>query len=528
MRLFLTSALLVAIQSLSAQVPGDPFQLVNSSLDEQNAVISPDGKTLYFTISSHPANIGGKKDPGDIWFSRWTNDQWSAPIHAGSLLNDRAYNAVTGISSNGSQLFLHGHYDPAGNSVARTQGISISTDTGAGWSRPVNIQIPYFQNKSAMFGGTVTEDGAAFVFSAETYGTYGVDDLYACTQVNGKWSEPRNLGPVINTQFQEMSPSISADGKTLYFSSNGRKGKGSFDVYTSIRLDEGWTNWSAPVNMDEVNSSGRELFFRPHAALGYAIFTTTINSDGYGDIRMYKPAIPFPKPDSILVVAAPKVRPDSVKIVEVKRDSLAVPPSKNVNVYGKVVNSKTGEPVNAEIAFTGANMAQQAKSSAAGYNLSLPASEEYSITIEAPGYVSTMEKLNIHTYEMRELEMNFSLQPVEVGTTVNLKNVLFAQAKTEILPESFPELNLVVHFLQTNPSVRIELSGHTDNRGVHVDNVKLSQQRVNKVKEYLVQKGIESKRISGKGYGGTKPIASNDTEESRRMNRRVEFTIKRF
>jgi OOP family OmpA-OmpF porin len=530
MRLFLIPVLVAVIQSLTAQVlPVNSFQLVNSAYDEQNPVISHDGKTLYFTVSNHPENIGGKKDPGDIWFSRWVGDQWSAPVHAGLLLNDRAYNAVAGMSANGDRLFLHGHYDPTGNTVARTQGISISGNTGNGWSRPVNIQIPYFQNKSGMVSGTVTEDGATFVFSAETYGTHGVDDLYACTNVNGKWSEPRNLGPVINTQFQEISPSISADGKTLYFSSNGRKGRGSFDVYVSTRLDEGWTNWSDPVNMgDNINSGGRELFFRPQAELGYATFTTTINSDGYGDIRMYKPGEPFSKPDSIIAIVQSEVKPDTVRFEEVKRDSLMPSYPKQVNVYGKVVNSKTGEPINAKIIFSGPGLNKTAQSSSGGYMVSVSATEEYNITIEAPGYVSTIEKLDIHTYEMQELEMNFSLQPVEVGTTVNLKNVLFAQAKSEILPESFPELDLVVHFLQTNPSVRIELSGHTDNRGVHADNVKLSQQRVNKVKAYLVQKGIEAKRISGKGYGGTKPIASNDTEESRRMNRRVEFTIKRF
>jgi outer membrane protein OmpA-like peptidoglycan-associated protein len=528
MRLLFVPVLVLLMQSLTAQVlPASPFQLVNSSLDEQNPVISPDGQTLYFTISNHPDNIGGKKDPGDIWFSRWTGDQWSAPIHAGMVLNNRAYNAVAGISSNGNGLFLHGHYDATGNNAARTQGISLSGNSGNGWSRPANIHIPYFQNKSGILSGTVTGDGTVFIFSAETYGTHGVDDLYACTIVNGKWSEPKNLGPVINTQFQEVSPSISADGLTLYFSSNGRKGRGSFDVYVTTRLDDGWTNWSTPVNMgDNINSSGRELYFRPQAELGLAVFTTTINSDGYGDIRMYKPDQPFPKPDSIVAVAEPEIKPDTVRIIEVRRDSLATP--KEVNVYGKVVNSKTGEPINAEIIFSGHGLNKTTRSSSGGYAISVLATEEYSITIEAQGFVSTMEKLDIDTYEMQELEMNFSLQPVEVGTTVNLKNVLFAQAKTEILPESFPELNLVVHFLQTNPNVRIDLSGHTDNRGVHADNVKLSQQRVNKVKEYLVQKGIESKRISGKGYGGTKPIASNDTEESRRMNRRVEFTIKRF
>jgi len=124
--------------------------------------------------------------------------------------------------------------------------------------------------------------------------------------------------------------------------------------------------------------------------------------------------------------------------------------------------------------------------------------------------------------------MNFKLQPVEIGTTVNLKDVLFEQGKTNLLAQSYPELNLVISFLKTNPKVRIELAGHTDNRGIPGQNVKLSQARVDKVKAYLVSMGIESKRISGKGYGGAKPIASNDTEETRLFNRRVEFIIKKL
>lgn len=529
MRVRFTLVLLLILPSLAAQVlPTNSFQLINSSNDEQNPVISPDGETLYFTISNHPLNIGGKKDPGDIWFSRWMGEQWSAPIHGGALLNDRAYNAVIGVSLKGDQLFLYGHYDP--NGLAKTQGISVSHNSGNGWSRPANIIIPYFQNKSGLCCGTVSEDGTILIFSAETYGTHGVDDLYVSLNTNGKWSEPKNLGPVINTQFQEVSPSLSADGKTLYFSSNGRKGRGSFDVYASTRLDETWINWSTPVNMgDNINSGGRELYFRPHPTLGYALFTSTINSDGYGDIKAYDPDQRLSKRDSIIAVAESQRMPDTLRIAEVKHDTTKAANPKRITVYGKVVNSKTGEPVQARIAFVGPGRNTQTTTSLAdGYTISISATDEYSITIEAQGYISTMEKLDIDTYEMRELEMNFSLQPVAVGTVVNLKNVLFAQAKTDILPESYPELNLVVKFLQDNPNVRIELSGHTDNRGVHADNVKLSQQRVNKVKEYLVSKGVDAKRISGKGYGGTKPIASNDTEESRRMNRRVEFTIKRF
>jgi OOP family OmpA-OmpF porin len=513
--------------SIHAQVVNiDSFRLLNSVYDEQHPVISPDGKTMFLTISNHPQNIGGKKDPGDIWISRMIGAQWSTPIHAGSLLNDRAYNAVAGVSGNGRQLFLHGHYDPSGN-TARTQGIAISSDLGSGWSRPVNIFIPYYQNKSGILSGTVALDGSVFIFSAETYGSHGVDDLYFSLNVNGKWTEPKNLGTTINTQFQEVSPFLSMDGKTLYFSTNGRKGNGSFDVYSTTRLDDSWTNWSIPVNLGTpVNSEGRELYYRTYPTLGYAVFTSTISSDGYGDIKFYKPDLPLSN-DSAVTVRQPV---DTItRIVQVNDDSLNTRKGNEVTVYGKVVNSKTGQPIDAKVIFAGPSSYKQVtNATVSGYTISIPSTNEYTVTIEAPAYVSTMEKLGIHTYEMRELEMNFKLQPVEVGTIVNLKNVLFAQAKTDILPESYPELDMVADFLKANAHLKIELSGHTDNRGVHADNVKLSQQRVNKVKEYLVSKGIDSKRITGRGYGGTKPIASNDTEESRRMNRRVEFTIKRL
>jgi outer membrane protein OmpA-like peptidoglycan-associated protein len=542
MRLFFSFALSIFSATAFAQALNpESFKPVNSYYDEQNPIASPDGKTLFFTVSNHPSNIGGKKDPGDIWFSRLIGSQWSAPIHGGSLLNDRAYNAVAGFSGNGEQLFLHGHYDPSGER-ARTQGIAISSNAGNGWSRPVNINIPYYQNKSGLLCGTVAQDGSVFVFSADTYGSHGVDDLYVCFNDHGKWTEPKNLGATINTQFQELSPSLSADGKTLFFSSNGLKGSGSFDVFSASRLDDSWTKWSPPKNLGpDVNSPGRELYYRQMSA-DVAIFTSTINSDGYGDIKFSKaqeppivtvatPELPVDtiQTDPIVKIPTPKV--DTVmEFVEVPHTpSTELTASNTINVYGKVTNAKTGESIPATISFAGsAQPGLITESITTGYSIAIPSTQDYTVSIEAKGYVSTMEKLNVNTYEMKELEMNFSLQPLALGTTVNLKSVLFVQTKAEILPESYPELDLVIHFLQTNPNVKIELSGHTDGRGVHNDNVKLSLQRVNKVKEYLVSKGIESKRITGKGYGGTKPIASNDNEESRKMNRRVEFTIRKF
>jgi OmpA-OmpF porin, OOP family len=202
----------------AAQVSKDfTFPLANQRFNEQNPVLSPDGKTLYFTITNHTANIGGIKDPGDIWFSRLLGEQWSAPVHAGPAINNRSYNAVAGISADGKQLFLHGHYDGILGS-AKTQGISVSKDNGLGWSSPENISIPYYMNKSPLLSGMVTDDGEVFVFSAETYGSFGVEDLYVSFQRNGKWTEPKNLGPSVNTVFQELSPALSPDRMTLYFS----------------------------------------------------------------------------------------------------------------------------------------------------------------------------------------------------------------------------------------------------------------------------------------------------------------------
>lgn len=539
MRLVYFVSLLFLSSVVAAQSIQETFLAVNSVYDEQNPVLSPDGQTLFFTIGNHPGNVGGKKDPGDIWFSRREGAKWSTPIHAGALLNDGAYNAVAGYSPDGEMLFLHGHYGSSG-SIAKTQGISVSRNQAAGWSRPENINIPYFMNKSGILCGALSADNSVFVFSAESYGTYGVDDLYVSVKEQGKWTAPKNLGATVNTQFQELSPSLSDDNKTLYFSSNGRKGKGSFDVYSASRLDESWTNWTVPTNLGaQINSEGRELFYRFYPRIGSALYTTTKSSDGYGDLRIYVPHQPLPAPDTVIyasiekdqtTVNGPVMREKlstEANVGTTVREKIANDVTE-VTVYGRITNAKTGEGIAAKISFEGPGLQPRALTAAEkGYSIAVP-SAQYTIRIEANGFISTLEKLDINAVDMRDLEMNFKLQPVELGTRVNLKSVLFAQAKTDILPESYPELDLVVAFLKENPTVRIELMGHTDGRGVHADNVKLSQQRVDKVKAYLVDKGIEPRRISGKGFGGSKPIASNDTEESRRMNRRVEFVIRKF
>jgi outer membrane protein OmpA-like peptidoglycan-associated protein len=510
MRFFVLSFCLTLSILVFAQ---NSLQTLNSPFDEQNAVLSPDGRTLYLTIANHPQNVGGKRDPGDIWISTWTNGQWSPPTHGGTVINDRGYNGVAGFNADGSQLFLLSHY------AAKTQGISVSRAAGSGWSRPENIKIPYFQNKSNMVSGYLSSDGKVFVFSAESYGSYGVEDIFVSLKDDaGKWSPPKNLGGTINSQFQELSPSLSDDGKTLYFSTNGKGGLGSFDIFKATRLDDSWTRWSEPVNLGpNVNTSGRDLYYRFYQSNGTAFYTSTLNSDGYGDVRMVAPG------DYTL--------PEQTPIIEEQEENIAEPVAstpEGVRVFGTVTDSRTGERIPATLTFTDESGERAIAAGETGYEFLATPPTSYRVVLTAPGYISTMEKLDVTDLSQHSLEMNFRMQPVERGTTVNLKNVLFEQSKTDLLPESYAELDVVVEFLKNNPTVTIELAGHTDNRGQPSANLELSRARVEKVKAYLVSKGISEKRITGKGYGGSHPIASNGTEETRKLNRRVEFTIKRF
>ncbi len=503
---------LLVISSFSYAQLVNPLAKINSPYDEQNPVISADGKTLFITIANHPQNIGGVKDPGDIWISSMEGETWSTPVHGGNGLNNAAFNGVAGISKSGNELYLLSHYKSNGTAPA-TQGIAVARKSSTGWSAPQNIAIPYFVNRSSSLGGYWHEEQSVFVFSAESYNTIGAEDLYISLNREGRWSELVNLGKVINTPFQEMSPYLNADATKLYFASNGRKGGlGSFDIYVSNRLDDTWTSWSEPVNLGiQINTDGRELYFKEYTSLSFSLFTSTRNSDGYGDVRLLKDSINSPRPEEI--------KPPVVEI------SPALIIDNAVKISGRVTNSKTGEGIPARLIFR-ADSAYATSGNAEGiYSVNLKRAKIYSIVIEAIGFVNLSERLDIQSIDMNNLEMNFKLQPIEVGAVVNLKSVLFELGSTVLLDESYSELNVVVDFLTTNPNVEIELEGHTDNRGDIKKNLVLSQQRVDKIKSYLVSKGIGAKRIKGKGYGGSRPIATNSTEEARKLNRRVEFRI---
>ena len=520
--IFSTLSICLVSAMLMSQDLSIPF---NSVYDEQNPVLSRDGNTLYFTRANHPSNIGGRKDRGDIWISDKTGNTWSEPRNAGPLLNSADYNGVIGFSADGEIMYLYGHYTKDG-SRAKTQGISQSLKTSRGWSTPGRVQIEYFLNKSEFNGINISSDGKILLLSMESFGSFGAEDLYVSfLRPDGTWSQPSNLGPIVNTSFQEMTPFLGEDNITLYFASNGFKSHGSRDIFMTRRLDDSWKNWLPPVNLgNSVNTEGMELSFQPLDDK-MAMYVTTLNSDGYGDIRI----------SAVNMEEITKLAPQDVytsgkdiQIVDLRQVNELKESDFEVTLFGMVTDAGTGLPIPATISLTdpeGSEIKMSSDRETGKYSMGLPSSETYKVVIESPGYVGQAETLDLFTLELSAIEMDFNLYPAEVGTTINLDHVHFHRGTAKLLETSNDELDLVAKLLVENKKMEIALAGHTDNQGSSRLNLILSENRVKMVKEYLVSKGVEPERVSGKGYGSAHPIASNKSEETRKFNRRVEFTI---
>ncbi len=517
--LYLSSSELAYGQSGKYQVLGIGTN-VNSTFDEQAPILSPDGKTLYFTIAKHPSNMGGTKDPGDIWISKKdSSGAWTTPINPGQPLNNKQYNALIGFSNKGNSVYLAGHYLP-GNKRAKSRGISVSHYNNKKWTFPEPVDIPYFNNYSDQQSGCLSYDGNIMLHSIETYGTRGAEDIYVSfRKTDGSWTDVKNLGSVINTEYQEKTPFLSADNRTLIFSSNGLGGLGSMDLFMSKRLDDSWKNWSKPVNLGQpINTNGRELFYFVVPGSDEVIFCSTQNSDGYGDIKYFKLL-----PEDVIVPVEETILAED----EIIQESIV---EKNVIVLqGKVFNATNNEPLPASVSvYLNAEEEIASTDTEAGsgeFQINIESEDGFMIRVGAKGFMNVEESVVSSEYEQNLVLKNYYLEPLEVGKVFKLNNVLFHRASANLIDSSYVELDVVHRMMEDNPDIMIELSGHTDNVGNARKNVALSQERVDVVKNYLVEKGIDEDRIQGKGYGGSQPIASNKSEETRRLNRRVEFKI---
>jgi OOP family OmpA-OmpF porin len=481
---------------------------VNSDHTEYNPLLSPDGKTMYFSRKNHPENIGGVNDKEDIWYSELGADgNWSLAKNMGPQFNNPGpnfVNAVTATPDGQTSLVLGNKYLPNGKMVS---GVSVSNHINGVWTppQPVVIDNDYNYNEKANY--FLANTRKTLLLSVEREETRGGRDLYVSFQKeDNSWSEPLNLGEVVNTANDESAPFLAADDKTLYYSSNGFSGYGGADVYMSQRLDDTWTNWSEPQNMGpDINSTEDDLFFNIPSSGEYAYFSRSVGEANADIFRVKLPI--FKNPDPVVVVK------------------------------GKLIDAKTGKPIGAKIIYErlpdGKEIGIAYSNPETGeYEITLPGGQNYGVRAEAEGHLSSNQNLDLTAYTKdSKLEAPvITLAPIEVATiepsaTITLNNIFFDFDKAVLKPASFPELNRIVTLMKERPTMTVEVAGHTDATGPEAYNMGLSERRAKAVSSYLVKQGIAADRISTVFHGETKPIETNDSREGRTKNRRVEFKI---
>ena len=475
---------------------------INSKYDEQYPIITKDGKQMFFTRINHPDNIGGISDPGDIWTTKRNEaNEWQKPTNIGWPLNDIQENSLISITLDKTFLYLNRHYSGNSNAKAKTNGISTSKLKNGKWLNTNTISLPYFKNLATRQSACMNTSQNIMFISAESFNTYGNEDIYISFKLKGEeWSSPENIGGKINTEFQELTPSLLYDS-ILIFSSNRHHGIGGHDLWLSYRLDSTWRNWSPPLNLgNNINTAGGEysLFLDP-LYLDKVFFISTSNSDGYGDISWA----------NIPQILKPILSSDHLDSTEM-----------NITVS----DMKSGEKLNKvklNMVIEGHSITTIKEYSLKNYSCLVPKNAHIIISCKRKGYLP--QKI---TLLKAEKYLEIKLKPIEIGSTVRIENLIFDQGTAKIADSAYKSLDVVLTLMNDNPNLEIELTGHTDNRGSHKLNVHLSQKRVEVVKSFLITNGIDENRITGKGYGGSRPVASNDHEKSRKLNRRVEFIIK--
>ena len=344
---------------------------------------------------------------------------------------------------------------------------------------------------------SISNDGKTLYFSSTRPGGKGGQDIWFSRLVNNTWTEPQNLGEPVNTPGAEVSPFLHADGKTLYFASDTHPGFGGLDLFVTKNTGKGWArpeNLGYPLN---TSSSEGNIFVNTKGDLGF------INSSREGGLG---------KSDIFQFELDERIRPNYTTYVR-----------------GKVTDKSTGKPLDAKVIFI--NLATRdtiravRTNSATGvYMLTLPLDEDYAAFVDQKGYLFVSQFFSLKDIDPKVtpyFDVDIELQPLKVGIDVVMSSIFYETNKFELLPTSRPELDHLLSFLLLNRKVRVEIGGHTDDVGTESDNKKLSQNRAMEVRKYLIEKGIKADRIEAQGYGESKPMVPNDSDAGRALNRRT-------
>ena len=502
---------------------------INSKYNEYAPVITTDESQMYFT-SKREGSVGGRLNKfneydEDVYYSSKTGKDWKSAENL-RVYNTKLNDGTLGISPDGQQLYI---YQPENGG-----DIYVSKKKGDKWmgSKPFK-QINTPDHECAI---SFSPDGNS-VYYCTNYSkdktNLGGYDIYVCKKnQKGKWQDPVNLGNVVNSQYDEVDVFMQADGRTLYFSSNGHKNMGGYDIFRTTLQDDG--TWSEPENLGyPINSPLNERFF-VLAGNGKHAYFSTAKPGGIGGYDIYKITFLGPEKQPLLsnedLLLAGMAKPIKEKVeieqtVDIKTSRLTV--LKGVISDGTI---DTLAPIEADIEISDNATRQlistnKSSGSTGKYLVTLPSGKDYAITVKKEGYLFHSENFNIPaTSTYQEINLDIKLLKIKKEAKIVLRNVFFDFGKATLKTESFAELDRLIDIMKDNPKLKIEIGGHTDNKSSRAFNLLLSEKRAKAVVDYLSKK-IDISRLSYKGYAFDMPIAPNDSEDGRAQNRRVEFKI---
>jgi outer membrane protein OmpA-like peptidoglycan-associated protein/tetratricopeptide (TPR) repeat protein len=512
-------------------VISNPGKSINSEYDDYNPVISKDESIMLFTSRRMAAekstrNPMDNKFYEDIYISQKKINEWGTAKRFDKNINknkNKENNAAVGLSADNKVLYTYRGKPNSGD-------LFKSVYKNGKWTKPHSLPGKINSNDRETSLCFSSNEKTMYFVSSNKKTSLGGMDIFVCKKdYNGKWGNPENMGSMINTAFDEVAVSISANDSVLFFSSNGHKTMGGYDIFSTRKSETGL--WSKPENIGyPINTPDDDVFF-VMAPDDKTAYYSTIRENGLGGKDIFKIIYLGAEKEMILsdegkLVAGLQKPPDNIFFREPAR--LAVDTA--LVMRGMITDSENQQPVIAKLELIDVDASKvvaTAISDASGnYKVKIPAPKSYGVEIIAKNYLLYLDAIDLSKESGNEIIIrNFKLERVEVGAKVILKNIFFEFGKSTLKSESFAELNNVIKLLQNNETLRIEISGHTDNIGTYKYNKKLSEDRAKAVVDYLVKKGIKPDRLTYKGYAFDQPVAPNTTEEGRAKNRRVEFKV---
>ncbi len=474
----------------------DPRNLgdsINSTRSEYYPSFTIDDSLLVFTRL-----MQGFRE--DFYSSRLQADgNYGAASPIDGILNQEPSKGGIQMSPDGDWLFFAGNFPGVGFGDF---DLYYCQSTPSGWSEPMNlgtaINTDFWESSPC-----ISPDKKTLFFSSNRPGGFGGKDLYYSErQTNGRWSLAMNMGAGINTAADDLAPFIHADNQTLYFTSGGHPGYGGSDIYLIRRQPDG--EWGKPENLgfpiNTTDDDGSLIV----AANGKTAYFASARTDSRGGLDLYR----FELPEYARALKTQWVQGRVYDQTNQKGlpSAITLTSLQDSSWTERVVTDETGR-----------------------YLITLPVGRSYSLTVSRQGYLYYSDAFNL---EGNPTDSNYRkdipLEPIKLNAAMALKNILFETNSFRLSPTSFVELDKLVALLMENNSLQIEIGGHTDNVGNLADNLKLSTNRAKAVVDYLVSKGIDLNKLSFKGYGSTRPLTENDTEDGRAKNRRTEIKVTGF